>query len=341
MADRAFMDLAQGLQESGLSGKVIADMFGLTLRAYQIKLRRVRESGTMRNRSLWEAVYNYIAKQKTVPRAELLKRFSRDDSASVASVLQDLLRSGTIEDVGQGKDKMYRVLSQAELASSPHHRNAHIAIIWSAIFGSGSIYQNELAAQFPTLNAEALEELLSELEQDGRISRVTEGTQVRVEASHFLIPMNANFGKESAMLDHFRVVSNTICAKMNSASSHTMWSDYEGGSTYHFDITPDHPLREEVLAHLKEAREKASELRAKVDAYNQSNPQPKDALRVSFYVGQYIVEDVYKDALLQKSTSSSPDSTTSDKEEQVRTSDIKKNGSKSKASKKGKPRLRQ
>jgi hypothetical protein len=44
VADQVFVDLANELESQGVRRKVAADMFGLALRSYQTKLRRIADS---------------------------------------------------------------------------------------------------------------------------------------------------------------------------------------------------------------------------------------------------------------------------------------------------------
>ena len=92
-ANQVFMDLVRELREQGLGNKVIADMFGISLRTYHNTVRRLSEGNTVRGKSLWEAVLGYVRERGTVPREEVLKRFSRDDERLVRSVLKDLVDS--------------------------------------------------------------------------------------------------------------------------------------------------------------------------------------------------------------------------------------------------------
>ena len=96
VAGQVFVDLVRELKAQGLGNKVIADMFGLTLRTYHDRVRRASESKTERGISLWEAVLRYVRQKQLVGRAELLMRFSADDEASVRGVLSDLVESGLL-----------------------------------------------------------------------------------------------------------------------------------------------------------------------------------------------------------------------------------------------------
>jgi hypothetical protein len=93
-ANLVFTDLVRELKEQGVGNKVIADMFGLALRTYHARLRRLSESKTYQGRSLWEAVLEYVQSKGTVLRADVLRRFQYDDEASVRGVLKDLVDSG-------------------------------------------------------------------------------------------------------------------------------------------------------------------------------------------------------------------------------------------------------
>ena len=60
LANEVFLDLVRELEAQGVGRKIIADMFGLALRSYQLKVQRLSESATERDRSLWEAVLETI-----------------------------------------------------------------------------------------------------------------------------------------------------------------------------------------------------------------------------------------------------------------------------------------
>ena len=83
VANEVFLDLVRELEAQGVGRKVIADMFGIALRSYQVKVQRLSESQTHRDHSLWEAVLERLRSLGTVSRAELLSHFSRDDPATL------------------------------------------------------------------------------------------------------------------------------------------------------------------------------------------------------------------------------------------------------------------
>src|SRR5215208_5186345 len=61
VADEVFVTLAREIEAQGVGRKVAADMFGLALRTYQKKVRRLTESETERTETLWAAVLDFVA----------------------------------------------------------------------------------------------------------------------------------------------------------------------------------------------------------------------------------------------------------------------------------------
>jgi hypothetical protein len=113
-ANQVFVDLVRELKEQGVANKVIADMFGLALRTYHDKVRRLSESSTVRGKSLWEATLAYIEDEGTVLQAAVLHRFRNDDESTVRGVLTDLVESGMIFRTGRGHRVTYRAAKPEE-----------------------------------------------------------------------------------------------------------------------------------------------------------------------------------------------------------------------------------
>jgi len=55
-------------------------------------------------------------------------------------------------------------------------------------------------------------------------------------------------------------------------------------STYTFDLTPEHPMADEVKALFVDMRSRATELRNRIDAYNQTHPND-ELRRTILYLG--------------------------------------------------------
>src|SRR5687767_9247846 len=115
VANQVFLDLTQALEEQGLGRKVVADMFGLALRSYQQKVDRVMESASSSGMTLWEAVHRYITERNVVQRAELMRRFAKDNPDSVAGILHDLVESGLVYKTGRADHVVYRIAPEADL----------------------------------------------------------------------------------------------------------------------------------------------------------------------------------------------------------------------------------
>ena len=115
VADQVFVELSRELEGQGLGRKVVADMFGMALRGNQKRVQRLTESVTVRDRSLWEVVLEYVREREHVTRREVLARFSRDSEAAVAAVLHDLVTSGLLYASGQGQATLFRATPESAL----------------------------------------------------------------------------------------------------------------------------------------------------------------------------------------------------------------------------------
>src|SRR6186713_1687034 len=114
LANQVFLELANELEAQGVSRKVSADMFGMALRAYIRKVRRLSEGQTEKGRTLWQALLDFVRSEELVTRERVLKRFSFDGEQQVTSVLRDLTDSGLVFCSGSGKNAVYRAASSAE-----------------------------------------------------------------------------------------------------------------------------------------------------------------------------------------------------------------------------------
>jgi hypothetical protein len=299
VADQVFLELVQGLESQGVSRKVIADMFGLALRSYQLKVKRLSESSTDANRSLWEAVFAYIQSHSLISRAQILSRFCNDDSASVRGILHDLVESNLVFKSGRGPLTHYKAASEDDLGlslDSDPLRSAE-ALTWISIYRLGPTSFAALSEHLP-LTQDLLNAALRSLLDSGRIQ--TQPPQsapfnlfdpaVTYSAQHCVIPMGTPGGWEAAVFDHFQAMVTALCRKLRHIGTVASRNDAIGGSTYSFHIWPDHPYEARVLQLLKETRASVSALRAEVMAHNDAHPQPERGVqRVVFYVGQNVI----------------------------------------------------
>jgi hypothetical protein len=283
VAGQVFFELVRELKAQGLGNKVIADMFGLTLRTYHDRVRRASESVTDRGTSLWEAVLRYVREKQIVGRAELLHRFRADDEASVRGVLSDLVDSGLLFKSGRTDHTTYRAATEAEtgamLAADP--QASALGFVWVTLHQSGPLRADELAQRLSLTREDVEKTVVTLLEQGRIVPDVREGAY---RADHCVIPYGDEAGWEAALFDHFQALVTAIGSKITRGKNRSRFAEATGGSTYHYDLFRGHPLESEVLALLRGARERASELRTAVERYSPGNEQER--YRVVFYVGQ-------------------------------------------------------
>lgn len=298
VANQVFIDLGSELERQGLSRKVSADMFGISLRAYQRRMQRLRESSTDRGRSLWEAVLDYIRDNEITSRRGVLKRFARDDEDSVRSILHDLVESGLVFSSGPGADAVFRAASDDDLGAMQRldGDTGLDELLWAIVFSQGPIPRErllELCAGRSDQVLPALQRLLD----DGKLEQRTTPEGELLSAERFFVPEASEAGWEGAVYDHYRAVVRTICNRLDEESRRSSYADSIGGSTYTFDVGPGHPLEPEVLGQLARLREQCTALRAKVAEYNAEHGRTERGENVVVYVGQSVVprEDLSKE----------------------------------------------
>lgn len=286
IADQVFLDLARELDAQGISRKVSADMFGLALRSYRRRVRQLSESSTERGRTLWEAVLAYLSQGKLVTRAEVLKRFDRDEEALVKGVLNDLCESGLVFRTGVAKGAAYRAATQEELADLSRRSDGLLELVWMLVYREGPVEEDELARRI-SIEREALGLCLAELVASGR---AVKGEGGRYDAGKLVLPLGSSAGYEAALFDHYQAVVRTLCMRLRGGGDATRQAE-TGGSTYSFTVWEGHPLEDEVRGLLREYRARHTELRERVEAYNLEHPAPEQHLRVTAYGGVSVLDE--------------------------------------------------
>jgi hypothetical protein len=283
IANQVFLELAREIESQGVSKQVSADMFGLALRSYRRRLHRISASTTDQDRSLWEAMLDYLGKSGVVTRSQVMTRFHRDDPELVKSVLHDVCESGFVFKLGAGKDVAYRAATSDELLQVGQRTDGFDEVVWLQIYREGP------------LSSEALAGLLRAPQDDidrslARLVAVdrAQATKGRYSARSVVMSPTASEGWEAGMLDHFQAVVRTLCARLR-ASSENEPSPHIGGSTYSLRVWPGHPLEDEVRGTLAEFRRKHTELRRKVQEHNERHGVPRSYDEVVIYGGQCVV----------------------------------------------------
>jgi hypothetical protein len=294
-ANQVFVDLVRELKDQGVGSKVIADMFGLALRTYHDRVRRLTESATYGGRSLWEVLLEFIQDRGTVLQAEVLGRFKNDDPLTVRGALKDLVDSGMVFRTGRGAGVTFRAASREEM-ELPGMTDAAAAarsnLVWVAVNRLGPAPESAILEMVP-MPAEQLRTALASLLAEGKIRQ--DGSTAGDTSPLFLaqgcfIPKGTSGGWEAAVFDHYQAVVTAISTKLR-LGANAATAEHVGGSTYSYFVWPGHPLEQEVYGLLRRLRGEAAGLRQKVDAVNAGLQKKREEMtRVIAYVGQTVVD---------------------------------------------------
>jgi hypothetical protein len=293
IANQVFAELASELENQGISRKVTADMFGVSLRSYRRRMQRMKESSTVRGRTLWEAVLGYLKDNSLVSRQQVLDRFRNDEEESVRGILHDLVESGIVFCSGSGSEAIYRAATDDEFREMRglDNRSGFEELLWSIIFCQGPIHRDRIA-EIGDLPDDVLDQTLNRLRETGRIEIEEREDGTYLSAERFLVEPGDQKGWEASVYDHFHAVVRTICNRLDPdylEEQGGRFKDSIGGSTYTFDVGPGHPLEEEVLAVLGELRKMCGELRKRVSEHNQKHGYARTGENVVVYVGQSVI----------------------------------------------------
>jgi hypothetical protein len=293
VANQVFLDLVSELEGQGVGRKVIADMFGLALRSYQQKVQRLQESATDRGTTLWEAILGYIQEHKTTSRMQVLSRFANDDGATVRGVLSDLVGSALVYRTGSGDATVYRAAQadEVETALEPSARTAKQALVWVTVYREGPISRDSLGERL-RLEPDELMNALGQLVAEGRVQQTGSQSSPLYRAETCLIPLDQTAGWEAAVLDHFQAMVGAVCGKLALLTGPKLPAPNIGGSTFAFDVWPDHPHYEQVVGLLERSRHELAKLWDAVHAHNTQHGKPGTHDRVTFYFGQNMRSDV-------------------------------------------------
>lgn len=286
IADQVFLELSRELEAQGVRRKVVADMFGLALRSYQLKLRRLSDPTELgQTRSLWRDIYDELGQGRTT-RRDLERKFRTHPPKQIAAALQDMVGSGIAYCAGSGLDTLFGLTSEADrkLLSATQSRAALTRMAWYLVASGAAGDRAELLEQ-TRCSSDDLELVLSEL-LDGAQLWEQEG---KLFARTFEIAPGDEQGWETAVCDHFRAVSSAIAAKVKHPRATP--DDRIGGGTVSFKVHPDHPYADEVYALLGSVRTSVNEVWRRVAEYNTQTPPPDDCDRVTFYFGQCVYAD--------------------------------------------------
>ncbi|MDD9933788.1 MAG: hypothetical protein OXT09_09300 [Myxococcales bacterium] len=288
IADQVFVELARAIEAQGVGRKVVADMFGLALRTYQKRVQRLEEGATVRDRTLWEAVLDFLRDNGGATRSRIFERFKRDEERDVGAVLNDLVGSGLVYVSGRGDRALYGLTpdDDRQRMAEADREAARSGLLWMAAYRLAGATEEQLA-EAVGMSGQSIAEPLAELEAEGRIECGDDG---KWRAATLTIPVGAQAGWEAAVFDHYQAVAKAIAHKLRGGSPRSESRDVIGGATLSFDVHPGHPHGEEVYALLHDIRAQVNALWDRVSTHNRDNPPPPERDRVTFYFGQNVEE---------------------------------------------------
>ena len=288
IASQVFLDLSRELNDRGVSRKVAADMFGMALRSYHAKIRRLEESETdPSRRSLWEAVFEFVQEHSPVSQQQVLMRFRHDSDPLVRGVLYDLVETGLVYQSGSGDQRVYREVPDSDLSTLREMENARSLywMVWMYVYRNGPLGSDVIATQL-SLEDDELESVLENLLAEQRIEQTDEG----YVSQDCFIPMDEAAGWEAAVFDHYSALTTALSTKLRQMRQRTLPEDEVGGSTYTFDIWDGHPMADEARSLLKSVRAEVSDFNQRLREYNDEHlDEDTEVTEVVFYLGQAIV----------------------------------------------------
>jgi len=287
LADEIFLNLSRELESQGVARKVVADMFGMALRGYQRRVRRLQVAPSDDGRSLWLDMIQLLQREGRATRLELLSRFSTDDPGSVAAVLSDLVRTGIATKTGSGPAAVFSLTPEEsrKLLDQGEKDETLLALVWLDICRHPTTRAEDVCARVFG-QPEDIDRALQRLLDDKRLERSADGALV---ADPFIVPVGASEGWEVAVFDHFQAVAAAIAAKLRPGRPQSKADDTTGGATLTFEVKAGHPCLEEVRGLLAETRRRTDELWDRVEKENQVAGISEDEVeRVVFYFGQFI-----------------------------------------------------
>lgn len=295
-ANQVFLDLVGALREQGLGSRVIADMFGLALRTYQERVRKLSESRTIRGKTLWEAVLEHISVNGPLLRADVLARFRYDDNESVRGVLRDLTNAGILYRTGRGDSVSYRAIEREHLAAlARESEDALLNVVHIAVQQKGPLQVSEVTA-VTALPDTVVADALSKLVDRGLLRVLLDNDAPRYSSDGCALAYDDPNGWEAAVFDHYQAMVGALCAKLSLGTKGANRGDVIGGSTFGFEVWPTHPHYDEVRGLLANFRATCGDLRERVATYNQSVEAPERRERVITYFGQNVQDDAWEES---------------------------------------------
>jgi hypothetical protein len=226
-------------------------------------------------------------------RAQVLKRFSRDDHNLVRGVLHDLTESGLLFSSGSGPEQMFRATTKAEqLQMGKLADPAGFAeLLWALIYREGPLDRAALG-ELVASDVDRLDAALEHLRALGKIAVEGQGDARRYRAERLEVLLQAEVGWEAAVFDHYRALVQTICQRLahgGSGGAGAAGQGRIGGSTFTLDVWEGHPFADEAYGVLARFRAIHTELYERIERHNAEHGRPLEFDQVVIYGGQHVV----------------------------------------------------
>jgi len=289
VSNQVFLQLAKELRAKDIGNKIIADMFGITLRAYQSKLRRLEDLSVIDKKSIWQRLVSHMQTKGVATKESILADFGELDGEIVSGILNDLVINGLMTKSGRAKTTTYRWASES--ASGAGRSDVSATFLWVIIHRLGPVSRSELPALVPNMKLSDIETALDSLVQDLRIHVSETDGEPHYASEQCIIDEQNDHGWEASAYDHFRAVSSVLSSRAEKGAVSADIAQHTGGSTYYYEIDDNHPCKDEALSLLAQFRKKTSDLRRRVDEYNASRNTPiVNPSHAIFYMGQSLEE---------------------------------------------------
>jgi hypothetical protein len=155
--------------------------------------------------------------------------------------------------------------------------------LWALIYREGPLTESELA-RLVAIPEATLYKTLVDLVARGSVQLSPEG---KYSSRSMVLPLGGSVGWEAALFDHFQAMVKTMCARLREGPDP---KGVVGGSTYSFNVWPGHPFEEEARSTLQQFRTRCSDLRQRVQQFNDRNGLPDGYEKIVVYAGQVGIE---------------------------------------------------
>lgn len=232
--------LVSELEQQGLSQRVIADMFGVSVRTYQRSL--LRWGAPEGAGSLWAEVLEFVDRREVCSKEEIFAHFHAEESATVTAMVRDLVKSGRLKTVTRRGQRLLALCDAAPSRSAP----PDVALaVFIAAFGPQTVA--ELAAQIGHSHEETAA-LVAEWVDKDILAPVPDTTPTRYRGRPGL---DRFVGKDISVgvLVHVAAMVSTLKAALALPRD----SDVEAHArmrTWIFDVWDGHPHADDIAAKL-------------------------------------------------------------------------------------------